>query len=312
MTYRINNTGSYHINEMETLGWELTVCNTLEPRDSPARGVLKKNKTYGALLHDFLGGFLDFNKINAVVEIGGGYGYIMRDFLTGSPWLRATMVDISPFLLGKQKETLSGVNCLHKPEFLEKDFFLTENPFLERFSLAILNENIGDFPTICGIDPASLRINRGQDPVLDNINRIMNDYSLAIPEENFNLNLGALEALEKLCKAGIANIFMSEHSCEASPPPELSQFLSIKATGNPERIALKGHDEYTIKFSYLEAMAGKFNYRVTRGQFTDFVDYTKSDRTNYILRSFSDKDEHEIIRQFIEDLYKYEYLFLEK
>ena len=71
-----------------------------------------------------------------------------------------------------------------------------------------------------------------------------------------------------------------------------------------------GHDEYTIRFSDLVRVAEQFGYRVVRGQYKDFITYEYTDAINFILTSGSQKDEHEIIRQFIEDLYKYEYLVL--
>jgi hypothetical protein len=45
----------------------------------------------------------------------------------------------------------------------------------------------------------------------------------------------------------------------------------------------------------------------------DYIEPNFTDRVRAIVRShFSANDEHEIIRQFIEDLYKYEYLILTK
>ena len=46
--------------------------------------------------------------IRSILEIGGGMGYLMRDFLTLNPQMRAKMIDISPYLLDKQKETLQS------------------------------------------------------------------------------------------------------------------------------------------------------------------------------------------------------------
>ncbi len=59
-------------------------------------------------------------------------------------------------------------------------------------------------------------------------------------------------------------------------PAELRSTINIKSTGNPERIRLAGHDEYTIKFSYLEKVAAFHDYRSIRGQFVDFINVTIS------------------------------------
>ena len=89
--------------------------------------------------------------------------------------------------------------------------------------------------------------------------------------------------------------------------------MQIEPMGNPERIILRGHDEYTIRFSDLEKIARAFQYRIIRGPFADFLAFDFSEKVGYIIRTgFSQKDEHEIIRHFVEDLYKYEYLILVK
>ncbi|MCP4131592.1 MAG: class I SAM-dependent methyltransferase [bacterium] len=313
MTYTINNTSSYHINEMETLGWELTVCNSLEPEKSPCRDILNKSETYGNLLYNYLSEIIDLAGVRSVLEVGGGYGYITRDFLRRNPKLKASMLDISPYLLEKQKETLteSGLIPGSDISFIEKDFFLTENSFLKEFDMALLNENIGDFPTITGID----REEKNPDTIISKIQKLIKTYDFSfddITDKNslININTGAIEAVEKLCTAGISNIFISEHSCEACTPEEYAGKLDIVPTGNPERISLKGHDEYTIKFSFLEQVAKSFGYSVKRGQFADFIKFDLTPKLNFILTSHSEKDEHEIIRQFVDDIFKYEYLVL--
>ncbi|MCX5856473.1 MAG: hypothetical protein NTZ57_00915, partial [Deltaproteobacteria bacterium] len=121
------------------------------------------------------------------------------------------------------------------------------------------------------------------------------------------------KVLEKICHAGIPYIFMSEHSCEARAPEPWRRFMQIEPTGNPERIRLKGHDEYTVRFSDLEKIALAFQYEIVRGPFADFLEVDFSGQVGYILRTgFSQKDEHEVIRHFVGDLYKYEYLILLK
>lgn len=304
---KINNTSLYHLTALETLGWELTVCNTLEPPDSPARSILQNDDTYGNHLIDFLEKHISLDKVSRVLEVGGGYGYIMRDILLRYPTIDSVMLDISPYLLQQQKKTLAGFNT----GFIEQDFFTADKDFLASFDLAILNENVGDFPTVVELDS---EIVMGHDDygVKGSIKRFLKRYDLDVPPGLFNLNLGALEAVEKFCSAGVGCIFISEHSCEAETPDYMKGKIDITATGNPERISLKGHDEYTIRFSHLAKVAEHWGYRTVRGRFADFIPFEMSGRVNFILTSNSEKDEHEIVRLFIDDLFKYEYLLLIK
>lgn len=308
MRYSINNTTSYHIEEMETLGWELTVCNSLEPEKSPIRSILKNNTTFGNLLFNFLSEHIPISTISSVLEIGGGYGFIMRDFLARQHNIKATMLDISPYLLGKQKESLKK----YQVTYINKDFFNVENSFLESFDLVLLNENVGDFPTVCDIDPASKTAKN--DPVIQNIWKLVEQYKLDVPGDatSFNFNLGAIEAVEKLCQSGIPFIYISEHSCEAQTPLYFENKIAITPSFNPEQISLKGHDEYTIRFSHLERVAKTLGYSVMRGNFLDFIEIETSPALHFILTSNSTKDEHEITRHFVEDLIKYEYILLKK
>jgi hypothetical protein len=137
---------------------------------------------------------------------------------------------------------------------------------------------------------------------------------LELPQDEvFNLNIGAIEALEKLCIAGVPYIYLGEHSCEASVPEGLRSTIRIESTGNPEKISLTGHDEYTIKFSYLEKIAAFHGYRSIRGPFADFILVEMSDEARFALTYGGNySDEAEMISQFIEDLYTYEYLILTK
>jgi len=307
---RLNNTESYHINEMETLGWELTVCNTLEAKNSPILEILKDKDTFGNLLLEHLKKYIPIDNLKNIIEIGGGYGFIMRDILSRYPHLNSLMLDISPFLLEKQKSLL---NEYSKIKFLNKNFFETDNSFLEQFDIAILNENIGDFPTIEDIDPVIFDPSNKSDELSLKINKLFNKYLFSVNKsEKFNFNIGAIETLEKLCDSKVKYIYISEHSCEASPGEYISKNLNIEASGNPEKISLKGHNEYTIKFSNLEKVGKYYNYKIIRGSFSDFIKINFTNRINFILTSSSDKDEHEIIRHFIYDINKYEYLLLIK
>jgi hypothetical protein len=311
MDYAINDTKAYHVCNLDTLGWELTVCNAIDPERSPCRRILKRNDSYGHLLYDFLGRFIPMQSLVKVIEIGGGYGYLMRDFLDRNGALEAVMLDVSPYLMQKQQDILRGWNVGYR----QADVMEVGPDALRSFELAILNENLGDLPTLVGIPREAFSLSlQDLDRSLKEVRTLFDQYAIDPPEgERVNVNIGALKVLEKLCHARIPYIFMSEHSCEARAPEPWRRFMQIEPTGNPERIRLKGHDEYTVRFSDLEKIALAFQYEIVRGPFADFLEVDFSGQVGYILRTgFSQKDEHEVIRHFVGDLYKYEYLILLK
>ncbi|MEE9911165.1 MAG: class I SAM-dependent methyltransferase [Deltaproteobacteria bacterium] len=306
MGYILNTTDDYHIHKLKSLGWELTVCNALYPKNSPCRKALKSNASFGEHLFNFLSRMVPLTTLKTVLEVGGGLGYLMKDFLTLAPNLQATMLDISPFLLQKQKETLAGISV----HFREMDFLKMTASELRPFDLAILNENLGDFPTLVyeqnqpgEHDPGTIRS-------LNKIADYEEEYSLEFKRTE-NINIGALEVMERLCGASIPYIYLSEHSCEASMNHPSFPHLKFEAAGVPERINLQGHAEFTIKFSHLETIARAFHYKVFRGQYIYILPIDFNDKVKAALRSSTPlTDEQEIIQHFVYDLYKYEYMIL--
>ncbi len=308
MGYYINSTQAYHTSTLNSLGWELTVSNSLYPDRSPCRTVLTKRASYGCHLYEFLRENLPLEQVTSVLEIGGGYGYLMHDLLKMHPAFQATMVDISPFLLAEQKKTLLD----YPVQFHLSDIFDVSEDALRKHDLVILNENVGDFPTVVDIPVALLREPAETGPELERIRSLFKFYSFPVPErDTFNFNLGAVDITERLCREGVSFIFISEHSCEATVPEEFQGMIPVSAPGNPERIILRGHDEYTIKFSHLESVAAHHGYRIRRGPLADFIRLDINDSLFWLLkRRHSTKHEHEILRHFIEDLFQYEYLLL--
>ena len=144
MSYLLNTTEDYHVNNLKTLGWELTVCNALYPQESPCRNLLQSKDSFGVQLYHFLEKLIPLQEVHNVLEVGGGMGYLMHDFLSLNPALSATMLDISPYLLEKQKEILSGFNV----SFCQKDILKINPDDLACFNLVIMNENLGDLPTL--------------------------------------------------------------------------------------------------------------------------------------------------------------------
>ncbi len=308
--HRLSTTEDYHRGDLTTLGWEVTVCNALHPANTALRRILREDRSFGYLLYGHLRRFVPVDEIVRVIEIGGGYGYLMKDFLEGNGKLEACMLDISPVLLARQKETLRG----YRASFREEDFLKTDPSFLEGFELAVMNENLGDFPTLVDMDKSALTDPPEEaDPHVSEVIRLFRAYHLEMPpgDTPFPVNTGAMDALEKLCQAKIPFIYVGEHSCEAEAPLRLQPLLRFDSRGVPERISLKGHDEYTIKFSYLQQIGEALGYRTVRGHFADFIPF---DVTEEVSRALATQgrwsDEAEMICHFVEDLYKYEYLIL--
>jgi hypothetical protein len=165
----LNTTNDYHKHELDSLVWEITLSSMLEDPRSLCRGVLEKPDSFGNLLYDFLATVIPMNRILRLIEIGGGYGYLMRDFLRRNNTLRSTMIDLSPFLLARQQETLQEFEV----QFIEGDFFEMDNSILSNIDLAILNEVIGDFPTVCEIQRDMLfECSDTVDPLLGEVRRI--------------------------------------------------------------------------------------------------------------------------------------------
>lgn len=305
MNYTLNTTNKYHINDLNSLGWEMTVCNALYPGTSPCRKALKINKSFGVLLYQFLAQLFPLNNIRNILEVGGGLGNLMHDFLSLNPQLKATMLDISPHLLAKQKELLQGFAV----NFQEMDILQIDGSALSSFDLVIMNENIGDLPALV-VNPVAGLPSAEELSFIHRAAYFINKYHLSL-KQNENINIGAMEVLEKLCLAGIKYIYLSEHSCEAVAPDDLKPYLRIAASGNPEKITLKGHNEYTINFSCLQKIAETFNYDVMRGPFADFLKLDLNDKVRTALQSsVPHSDEQEILQHFVYDLYKYEYLVL--
>ncbi|MCJ7443632.1 MAG: SAM-dependent methyltransferase [Methanotrichaceae archaeon] len=305
----LNTTDSYHRYGLSSLSWEVTLSVMLENPQSPCRSILRKSDSFGNLLFDYLCTVLPMDRIHHLVEIGGGYGHLMRDFLKRNNMLSATMIDLSPFLLSQQQETLQE----HDVQFIQENFLEINDSVLSDIDLAILNEVIGDFPTACEIPRNTLfDYYEPVDTLLNEVRRIYNSYRIALPvADNFTLNLGAIQALEKLCAAQVPYIYISEHSCEARVPKELAGLLELAVAGDPECIRLKGHDEYTIRFTDLERVATFFGYSSRRGQYLDFVEPVIDQKVAFIMHLGPSRiDRYEIIQQFIEDLAKYEYLIL--
>ncbi|MCX7678007.1 MAG: class I SAM-dependent methyltransferase [Spirochaetes bacterium] len=292
------------------MGWELTVCNSLYDEQSPCRRALMEPVSFGEALYSHLKKLIPLQEITNIVEVGGGYGNLMVDFLRLKPDLHVTMIDISPEMHRRQKEVAGGSNV----QFVLADFFDISSTALSSFELAIFNEIMGDFPTACDVETKAIVDNLSDENEL--IARIKDDfrkYNFPIPQsEFFNYNIGAIRAVEKLCEAGMPFAYIGEHSCESRLQKIGDNFCKLQFDGYSTPIRLLGHTEYTIKFSHLVRVAHQYGYKVHRGCFEDFLNVKWSDEVRFIMNANTIKEEHEIIRQFVEDLFTYEYLVLIK
>ena len=163
-------------------------------------------------------GAMPLGNINTVLEIGGGYGCLMRDFLMRDRGLKTVMIDISPYLLERQRRSLAFALKESRVRFVEENFLETDPGFLASFDLAIMNENLGDFPTLAGIarDFFYSPYRRFDDNLLA-ARLIFLKYNLEIPDSYpFNMNLARSRRLKNYAECGIKYIFLSEHSCEAT------------------------------------------------------------------------------------------------
>lgn len=306
MGYFLNTTEDYHVKDLQTLGWELTVCNALYPKASPCHNILLSKESFGVQLYHFLNKLIPLDEVHNVMEVGGGMGYLMHDLLSLNPSLSVTMLDISPYLLEKQKEILSEFNV----SFCQKDILKLGTDDLTCFDLVIMNENLGDLPTLVARSDKNISTNEESTHLQEKVEYFQKKYALSFLKDE-NINIGVMEVLDKLCKAQIKYIYLGEHSCESSIPAQLIPYLNLVSSNNPEKIILKGHDEYTIKFSCLQKIAQFCKYKVVRGQFIDFLPLDFNDKVRTALRSPSPfSSEQEIIQQFVYDLCKYEYMVM--
>ena len=308
----------------------MTVCQSLGDGSGAFARALQKPAAYGALLADYLHREASLPlQCGNIVEIGGGYGTLMAALLETLSPEQVTMIDISATLLQKQQERLKQ----HQISFHCEDIF-SWLPHLDKsVDLLILNEIIGDFPTITGlcrdslqshlqklqIEPGALGLPSDLLPheLLAEAARLITTYKLNIDNlpETFNLNYGALHFIERLAKTKVARTFISEHGCDTIVPYPFSLYPTIQhATDlNPRRIQLKDHDEYSIRFDHLEEIAKVLNFKVKRLHLMDLLNVRFDDEINYLLTSQRPiNEEQEILLEFYEHVAEYQGVLLEQ
>ncbi len=315
----------------------MTISQSLGDGDGTFAKTMTNPAAYGALVGKFL---LKTTSLapacDKIIEIGGGYGTLMAALLTILQPRQISMVDISPTLLKKQQKRLQGFPI----SFHCSDLFawlptLQSQPI----DLLLLNEIIGDFPTITdlakktltnsinlfrqrpqitdkpasSITPASL----SNTELLNEATRLITTYNLNVDDlpETFNLNYGALLFIERLAQTKVARTFITEHGCDTALPYPFSLFPAIQpiADRNPRQIKLKDHDEYNIRFDHLEQIAQALKFKVTRFHLMDLLQVRFDDEINYLLTSQKPvNDEQEIYLEFYEHVAEYQGILLEQ
>lgn len=298
----INETREYHRRYPIDLMTEFTICESLASVNSPYMVALENSRAYGAMVGDIL---REKNMLKAggrLCEIGGGYGSLMRGFLEAysSTVGHAYMVDLSMSLLKKQRRTLGTWDYF--TTFIHAD--ATELiPVISGVDVIILNEVIGDFDTYKDVERTNLP---------DQVLRLINRYELDIPDEGFfNFNTGAILMVEAICKKGIP-AFISEHSSDPIIPRDMEYLgKGLETDSFPREIKLKGHSEFTIRFSHLIKVAEYWGRNISTGSLIDLVGLKKSPRMRFIftMRACA-TDEQEIIFELLDHIREYRWLII--
>ena len=174
---------------------------------------------------------------NNILEVGPGLGDLANGFSKVNEFKKYTFCELSPNLMNNLKEKFG-----ERYAFGENDLFNVQG----QYDLLICNEVLGDLQTAVDID---------KNNIPKEIQEIVDKYDLDISDapKNFNFNIGAFQFLEK-AKDLSSKIFICEHSSEW-----------------PQRIPVHGHDEYTIKFGFLEQAAVKLGFEIKSGKASDFI-----------------------------------------
>jgi 2-polyprenyl-3-methyl-5-hydroxy-6-metoxy-1,4-benzoquinol methylase len=198
-----------------------------------------------------------------IIEIGPGTGELARDFCkelqSFERKFEYTFFDISKRLIEFLK---SG--------FPEKNFrFVVGNAMdisgiQEKYNIVICNEVLADLPTIINMKTTLRSEMKPEDiQIYKDGLRMIKEYNLIKknPEE-FNFNYGAIKFLEEVGKI-LANegiVLIIENSCGSSFPKKIPVF---------------GHNEYNIKFDFLEKVSKSLGFSVERGKLTEFLGIKK-------------------------------------
>jgi len=288
----INDTSSYYKNSPE-LFHEITISQCLSSKDTPYIDLLAKEGLYADFIADFLLKYKkDFNKI---VEIGGGYGYLMERLSKRLKPKEIIMVDISKKFLTCQKDKLSHLQKT-KINFINLDALSFIKSLKKEVDIIILNEVIGDLKTLINVSAEEF-CGAFQ-------------FNVEYLPKRFNVNIEALEFIN-LASFKTKSILIVEHSSTYEIPEKFKECLEDeKENFSPKEIKLYGHSEYTINFKMLEEAAQYAGFNTVRKHLMDIIPLKYNELISFVLKSKSiQTDFHEIINEFYNHIKEYEVLF---
>ncbi|MDW7709555.1 MAG: class I SAM-dependent methyltransferase [Deferrisomatales bacterium] len=317
----VNDPSAYYAGEeAPSLLWEMTVCQCLADRDSPYLAALERPRRYGEAVGELLADRLGTRAFGTVVEVGGGTGSLMAAFLEVVEVSDLTMVDLSPRFLGLQEAALCGRPGVR---FVVADAVEYLGRSDAPIDLVVSNENIGDLRTYVNLprDDVLRRAARREhvlappdDPV-GRAARLVAAYGLEGDVEGapdtFAFNVGAVEYLEALAPRARA-VFLTEHGADTVVPAPYRELAELPPSdGFPRRIALKGHDEYTIRFAHLERVARRLGYAVERFHVMEFLGLRRDPGARSLVRVPNAQCEAaEVFREFYDHVAEYQGLLL--
>jgi hypothetical protein len=294
----INDTRHYYRYTSVDLMTEFTICESLSVPDSPYMVALESPRPYGAIIGKKLG----LKEGCRVCEVGGGYGSLMKGLLDRYSDMvnHVCMVDLSRFLLKRQRETLKQYSATIT--FVNGDV-RELLPVLSNIDFLIINEMIGDLDTLKALDGDSLPSEASE---------LIKRYGLEIPAKGtFNFNVGAIRIVEEICRRGVP-AFISEHSCDPLIPEDMD-FLGrgLERDSFPREIPLTGHSEFTIRFSHLIKVAKAWGRNVTGGSLIDMIGVRRSPKMRFIFTAHAQAtDEQAILYEFLDHVREYRWLLI--
>ncbi|MBN2043028.1 MAG: class I SAM-dependent methyltransferase [Candidatus Aenigmarchaeota archaeon] len=202
----------------------------------------------------------------SILEIGPGLGDVAKSFTSElcGEW-NYTFFDLSKRIIG----FLKGVFPKEKFRFIAGDV-LKIGERKERYNFIICNEVLADLPMV--INPFSdvgETDHEKWEMVMD-ARRQIDQYGIKLPKRDVVFNYGAIRFLEQVSrileKKGI--VFISENACDP---------------GYPRMIPVYGHNEFSIKFDWLEKAAKKLGFSVETGKITDLLEIRNRDFLSMFL-----------------------------
>jgi len=266
----IDNTGllhEYHTGQITDAieqfeSHETTISHVYQQPHPALRGL-----SYGARLAEKFCEMEIMEKCTNILEIGGGTGFVARDFLGYLHQnqsivfqnLYYVLLELSPVLLEGQKE----YTRMYSNTIAQVLGDALAPPFIAgKFSLIIANEMIADLPSVF-VKKEWMNRNTGHEIPAEAIPALkyINDFDVTVKDAfpEFLVNLGAWQLLEHI------HLLLTPGG-----------FALITEYGSPWRypvaVHLPDHTEYAIHFGHLEEIAIRIGFDVRLEKMADFFD----------------------------------------